>query len=68
MTLRPDLARIVQEVPAGVRAIDVGCGEGDLMDVLRARGVDVRGMEIDGDLVEIGEAFMPATSSSMAAY
>ena len=52
MTLRPDLARIVQEVPAGVRAIDVGCGEGDLMDVLRARGVDVRGMEIDGDLVE----------------
>ena len=52
MTLRPDLAKIAEHVPGGTRVIDVGCGEGDLMDVLRARGVDVRGMEIDGELVE----------------
>ena len=52
MSLRPDLARIAQQVPAGVRAIDIGCGEGDLMAVLAERGVDVRGMEIDSEQVE----------------
>lgn len=52
-TLRPDLAKIAEQVPSGVRVLDVGCGEGDLMEVLeRDRGVDVRGMEIDPDLVE----------------
>ena len=52
MSLRPDLAKIAQQVPAGVRAIDIGCGEGDLMAVLAERGVDVRGMEIDSEQVE----------------
>jgi methionine biosynthesis protein MetW len=51
--LRPDLARIASLVPQGARVLDVGCGEGELMDVLRStRGVDVRGMEIDPELVE----------------
>ncbi len=52
MTLRPDLAKIAEHVPAGTRVLDVGCGEGDLMDVLRTRGVDVRGLELDPELVE----------------
>lgn len=51
--LRPDLAKIAQHVPEGARVLDIGCGEGDLMDVLRGdKGVDVRGMEIDPELVE----------------
>lgn len=51
--LRPDLAKIASLVPTGARVLDVGCGEGDLMDVLRQqRQVDARGMEIDGELVE----------------
>ncbi|GAA0270878.1 methionine biosynthesis protein MetW [Alteraurantiacibacter aestuarii] len=51
--LRPDLAKIASLVPPGARVLDVGCGEGDLMDVLRLqRQVDARGMEIDGELVE----------------
>lgn len=51
--LRPDLAKIASLVPTGARVLDVGCGEGDLMDVLRLqRQVDARGMEIDGALVE----------------
>lgn len=53
MTLRADLAKIAEHVPAGARVLDVGCGDGALMAVLQAeRGVDARGMEIDPDEVE----------------
>ena len=48
MSLRPDLAIIAGHVPAGARALDVGCGDGALMASLRdERGADVRGLEID---------------------
>ncbi len=53
MSLRPDLAKIASLVPSGTRVLDIGCGEGELMGVLRdERGVDVRGMELDPELVE----------------
>ena len=53
--LRPDLAKIAAEVPRGVRVLDVGCGDGALMAVLRDdKGCDARGMEIDA--VAVGEA------------
>jgi hypothetical protein len=40
-------------VPAGARVLDVGCGEGELMAVLRdEQQVDARGMEIDPEAVE----------------
>ena len=51
--LRPDLAVIADKVAAGSRVLDIGCGEGELMDVLRTqKGCDARGMEIDPVLVE----------------
>ena len=51
--LRPDLAVIAGHVPPGARVLDVGCGDGELMAVLRAeKGVDARGMEIDPAEVE----------------
>ena len=53
MNLRPDLAVIARHVPAGARVLDVGCGEGELMAVLRdERQGDARGMEIDPEAVE----------------
>ncbi|RPF71153.1 methionine biosynthesis protein MetW [Aurantiacibacter spongiae] len=51
--LRPDLEKIAHHVRREARVLDVGCGAGDLMAVLRdARGCDARGMEIDAKLVE----------------
>jgi len=45
--LRPDLAIIADHVTPASRVLDVGCGDGELMDVLRGRGCDARGIEID---------------------
>jgi cyclopropane fatty-acyl-phospholipid synthase-like methyltransferase len=50
--LRPDLAVIARHVAPGTRALDIGCGDGELMAALQARGCDARGMEIDPELVE----------------
>jgi methionine biosynthesis protein MetW len=47
MALRPDLAIIADAVPPSARVLDVGCGDGELMEALRAKGVDARGLEID---------------------
>lgn len=48
MNLRPDLAIIAANVAPGSRALDVGCGDGELMASLRdTKQVDVRGLEID---------------------
>ncbi|WP_411340033.1 methionine biosynthesis protein MetW [Sphingopyxis sp. J-6] len=47
MALRPDLAIIAGAVPSGSRALDIGCGDGELMAALRDKGVDARGLEID---------------------
>ncbi|WP_338242592.1 methionine biosynthesis protein MetW [Aurantiacibacter hainanensis] len=50
--LRPDLAKIAHHVPPRSRVLDVGCGEGDLMEVLESqRSCDARGMEIDAEAV-----------------
>lgn len=51
--LRPDLAAILARIEPNTRALDVGCGDGVLMAALRdQKGVDARGIEIDGASVE----------------
>ncbi len=45
--LRPDLAIIARHVAPGSRVLDVGCGDGVLLEALRGKGCDARGMEID---------------------
>ena len=51
--LRPDLAAIAHNVMPGSRVLDIGCGDGSLMEVLEThKDCDARGMELDGTLVE----------------
>lgn len=46
--LRPDLAIIANNVRAGSRLLDIGCGDGALMAALRDhKNCDARGLEID---------------------
>ncbi len=52
LALRPDLALIAAHVAPAARALDVGCGNGALLEALRAKGCDARGMEIDPADVE----------------
>jgi methionine biosynthesis protein MetW len=46
-TLRPDLAVIADMIPVGVRVLDVGCGDGELLEYLAVeKQVDARGVEL----------------------
>src|SRR5271170_3309350 len=44
--LRPDLAAIAAMIRPGTRVLDVGCGDGALLEHLRSKGVDGRGVEL----------------------
>lgn len=52
MSLRPDLALISHWIKPGSRILDLGCGDGHLLDYLaRERNVRGYGLEIDADNV-----------------
>ena len=44
--LRPDLAAIAAMIRPGARVLDVGCGDGALLEHLREKNVDGRGIEL----------------------
>jgi len=45
--MRPDLAAIAEMIPQGVRVLDVGCGDGTLLEYLATtKNVDGRGLEL----------------------
>ncbi|NVN87384.1 MAG: methionine biosynthesis protein MetW [Rhodopseudomonas sp.] len=43
---RADHLLVAQMVEAGSKVLDVGCGEGDLLQLLETKGVDGRGIEL----------------------
>jgi methionine biosynthesis protein MetW len=47
LALRPDLAAIAEMIPPATRVLDIGCGDGSLLEYLvRAKNVDGRGLEL----------------------
>lgn len=51
-SLRPDHLLIAEMVTTGSRVLDVGCGDGALLDLLaREKAVDARGIELTRDKV-----------------
>ena len=45
--LRKELLRIAEMVPASARVLDVGCGQGELIEFLtRTKSADARGIEL----------------------
>lgn len=52
MTLRPDLALVADQISAGGRVLDLGCGSGSLLEHLAAvKGCAVTGVEIAPEAV-----------------
>ena len=53
LTRRPDFYVIGEIIPPGSRVLDLGCGEGELLDWLALnKNVDARGVEISGPRVQ----------------
>ena len=45
--LRPDLAAIAEMIPSGTTVLDVGCGDGALLEhLVKSKKVDARGLEL----------------------
>lgn len=47
MAMRDDIEQIVKLIPANSRVLDIGCGEGELLAAVKAKGCDARGLELD---------------------
>lgn len=48
--MRPDLALVAGMIPAGARVLDLGCGDGALLEhLIRVGGCDGHGVEISSD-------------------
>jgi SAM-dependent methyltransferase len=52
---QPDLMRLIEEIPPTGRIVDLGCGTGDLVIALAARGHEVLGLDFAEAAIEEAE-------------
>ena len=43
---RTDHLLVAEMIPHGSKVLDVGCGDGELLQLLESRGIDGRGIEL----------------------
>ncbi len=48
---RPDFRYILNLIPSSSRVLDLGCGTGELLEILREKGIRCQGIERDEDCV-----------------
>lgn len=53
MNLRPDHNVIANIIPQNATVLDIGCGEGEMLELLAKKGVKARGLEIDQNNVSV---------------
>ncbi|TGN18458.1 methionine biosynthesis protein MetW [Leptospira idonii] len=51
LSKRPDISYIANLVQQGQRVLDLGCGNGELMVILKSKGVKVQGIEKDDSCI-----------------
>lgn len=49
--LRPDHKIIAEMIPQDASVLDVGCGEGEILELLKEKGIKARGIDIEQDKV-----------------
>jgi len=55
----PEVAKLAAPVKAGDRVLDLGCGQGRLLDIFQDRAVDYLGIDQSAALIEIARANYP---------
>ena len=63
--MRDDFQEILRLVRPGARVLDVGCGEGELLELLtREKQIDGQGLELSGDGVAALQQVLKANGAS----
>lgn len=55
-TTYSDIAHFIKKYSAGKKVLDIGCGTGDLVEVLEANGLDVSGLDPSTYAIEVAKA------------
>jgi O-antigen chain-terminating methyltransferase len=54
--IRARVSEYVPDFEGASDVLDVGCGRGEFLDVLKEHGISARGVDINGEMVEVGRA------------
>jgi O-antigen chain-terminating methyltransferase len=68
-TIRARLESYLSYFDGGSEVLDVGCGRGEFLDLLKARGITARGLDLNHEMVEVCRARgLDVTESDAVSY